>query len=177
MYVAGSEERSRTLTYEEGEFAIEKDKEIYLNWEEGASGFLVSSGDTLGTFQVSLRKTEEDPEGIWVEVERNTGTIKKKLAKYGGYSHSNDFVVVGTFQGNAFKLIGSGRYIRYRVEIEKDIGLWQDKPHYVNLITGKKHRLYPYVLISGATDEDKYRTLLLSALGRMVSRTLINGGY
>ncbi len=121
MYVAGSEERSRTLTYEEGEFAIEKDKEIYLNWEEGASGFLVSSGDTLGTFQVSLRKTEEDPEGIWVEVERNTGTIKKKLAKYGGYSHSNDFVVVGTFQGNVFKLIGSGRYIRYRVEIENDI--------------------------------------------------------
>ncbi len=170
VYVEGSYEKSKERNNNpDGTVSTNTVERYNLNWEKANIGYLILNKDTLSTFSILLRENSDSLSHFWrVFRPRKYGWISKKLARYGDYDLSQDFMIMGVFRNKPYKLISSARYFRTRLFSGKLLSMeWQDSPQMG--LTSKKNRINPYLLFRQA---DALDHLILCAMARSFAISL-----
>ncbi|QNL20431.1 hypothetical protein HZR84_00180 [Hyphobacterium sp. CCMP332] len=173
VYVEGSYEKSKErINNPDGSVSTNTVEQYDLNWENANIGFLILNNDTLSTFNIVLRENSDSLSHFWRSFnQRKYGWISQKLARYADYELSQDFMILGVFKKEPYKLISSAKYFRTHLLKGELLSMeWQDSPQMG--LTSKKNRVNPYLLYPKADEKLARDHLLLCAMARSFSITL-----
>ncbi|MGD9992627.1 MAG: hypothetical protein AB7S69_04945 [Salinivirgaceae bacterium] len=147
IFITGVKSTSRErVKDEDGNYALETEKVIFIDWSQEARGLIIEEGDTLGWFTINTN-LQLDSTGIqWLErLDSESRGIIEKLKRYQAFDMNYNFVVKGNYDSTAFMLVTNGNTFRSLLLFDNQpMAIFQFEPDFI--IPGKKNRINPYLL-------------------------------
>lgn len=167
LYFPGtfSKDRARVRN-EDGSTSIETRKGIFIDWKNGAEGFIIEKKDTIGRFSLETDILDDAFSNNWIDKISIDGKyVESKLKKYRQGEMNYHFRLKGTFRDNEFCIINHGNLYRSLIFINgKPVAIYQSEPDFI--ILKKKDRVHPFILteinINETMKTDLYRLAFLS---------------
>ena len=181
LYCSGELHKEKVrVKNDDGSKSVQTIKTIILDWDSGATGFIIENEKSIGKFLV-IRQPRWD--SLFYKANKDVFDEPKVLLKsanknkfYNSLLNNNlpEYAVVGMFRDEKFVLIANGvsRNMWFFIN-DKLVCVFQ--PDLDNLSIRKKDRIMPYILVDGQVSDaelvDWFRLALVSkylstAIGR-----------
>jgi len=152
-YGTSTTERQR-VKGDDGMYSVNKTETLYLDWSNGAQGFLLEQSDTVGVFVLIIDPAVDKQVSPWLTTLKQQHKIPAIVART-PYSYPSlpDYAVYGKLHDKFFYIVTSGdRWVSLILFDDKPVGVFRsDFNHWLN--TTKKWRFEPYMLVDKSLNE------------------------
>jgi hypothetical protein len=173
LYFTGEYEKIRErIKNDDGSVSVHTTKGYYVNWGEGAFGFILENNDTIGEFYVSTAPETDSGLMNWVgRIEDESRWVSYKLARYGQNTLTQNYTLKGLLHGKEFIALHSGKNYRSLILADKTpVMIFQSEPDFI--ILNRKNRITPYMLTNSDSIFNRKDLFRLAMLDRIISSTL-----
>jgi hypothetical protein len=149
-YIEKEREKVRN---DDGSWSIETNEQKVFYWDNDPFGVILENIDTLGSFQINMKLTEDELLSRWdrfifpAKSFSQTAGTKKSPWVITSFVMEKDFEIRGKFHEKDFVLIQTGSNHKVWIFIDESLaGMFQADND--NAGVTKKHRNAPYILIN-----------------------------